>query len=229
MSDKSPIILALDVDDINSAFSLVEQTLNSISIYKLGLEFYLAHGKSGVSKITQRFPEIDIFLDLKLHDIPNTVSGAASSISELQPRFLTVHAAGGGAMIKAAVTALPTTSITAVTVLTSLDERELAAIGLPDDPQGLALALGRRAIEYGARSIVCSPHEAALLRSELGSHVTIITPGVRPRGSDKGDQSRVMSPNEAISQGANFVVIGRPITQAPNPGKAAEEIRSSLL
>jgi len=229
MSDKSPIILALDVDNIDDAYTLIEQTSDSISIYKLGLEFYLAYGKSGVSKITQRFPEIDIFLDLKLHDIPNTVSGAASSISELQPRFLTVHAAGGGAMIKAAVTALPTTSITAVTVLTSLDERELTAIGLPHDAQGLALALGRRAIECGARSIVCSPHEAALLRSELGTHVMIITPGVRPRGSDKGDQSRVMSPDEAISQGANFVVIGRPITQAPNPGKAAEEIRSSLL
>jgi orotidine-5'-phosphate decarboxylase len=229
MSDKSPIILALDVDDIDAAYSLIERTLNDVSIYKLGLEFYLAHGKAGVREISKRFPDIDIFLDLKLHDIPNTVSGAASSVSALEPRFLTVHAAGGGAMIRAAVSALPKTSITAVTVLTSLDQGELSELGLPRDPQSLALTLGRRAVEYGARSIVCSPHETALIRKELGAEVTIITPGVRPLGSEKGDQSRVMSPRDAISQGANFVVIGRPITQASDPSAAAAEIRSSLL
>jgi orotidine-5'-phosphate decarboxylase len=229
MNDKSPIILALDVPDIDSACALIDATRNSISIYKLGLEFYLAHGRTGITKVQECFPEIDIFLDLKLHDIPNTVAGAATSIVDLAPRFLTVHAAGGAAMVRAAVRALPATSITAVTVLTSLDQSELTTLGLPADPQGFALLLARRAIDAGATSIVCSPHEAALLRRELGSRVTIITPGVRPLGSDKGDQSRVMTPRDAISQGADYVVIGRPITQAPVPAEAAAEIRNSLL
>lgn len=229
MNDKSPIILALDVPDIDSACALIDATRNSISIYKLGLEFYLAHGRTGIAKVKESFPEIDIFLDLKLHDIPNTVAGAATSIVDLAPRFLTVHAAGGAAMVRAAVRALPATSITAVTVLTSLDQSELTTLGLPADPQGFALLLARRALDAGATSIVCSPHEAALLRRELGSRVTIITPGVRPLGSDKGDQSRVMTPRDAISQGADYVVIGRPITQAPVPAEAAAEIRNSLL
>jgi orotidine-5'-phosphate decarboxylase len=229
MNDKSHIILALDVPDIDSACRLIDATRNSISIYKFGLEFYLAHGRTGIIKVKEFFPEIDIFLDLKLHDIPNTVAGAATSIVDLAPRFLTVHAAGGAAMVRAAVQALPATSITAVTVLTSLDQSELTTLGLPADPQGFALLLARRALDAGATSIVCSPHEAALLRRELGSRVTIITPGVRPLGSDKGDQSRVMTPRDAISQGADYVVIGRPITQAPVPAEAAAEIRNSLL
>ena len=229
MSDKSPIILALDQPDVESARALIERTQNSISIFKLGLEFYLAQGSTGIRTIIDEFPEIDIFLDLKLHDIPNTVAGAASSISNLAPRFLTVHAAGGGAMVSAAVKALPQTSITAVTVLTSLDQSELVKLGFPSDPEQLALSLARRAMDHGASSIVCSPHEASLLRRDLGAKVTIITPGVRPEGSDKGDQSRVMTPHQALSQGANYVVIGRPISQASDPSTAAAEIRNSLL
>ena len=229
MKDNSSIILALDTPDISSAMEMIESTLDSISIYKIGLEFFLAHGKPGVKSIQNRFAEIDIFLDLKLHDIPNTVAGASASIAELQPRFLTVHASGGSDMVRAAVSQLPSTSVTAVTVLTSLNEEELGHLGLPRDPAELAISLGRRAIESGATSIVCSPLEAATLRRALGESVTIITPGVRPENSAKDDQNRVMTPQEAIAQGADYVVIGRPITHAPDPKEAAKKIRNSLI
>ena len=228
MKDKSPIILALDTPDVASAITLIESTREVISIYKLGLEFFLAHGKPGVQSIQTRFPDIDIFLDLKLHDIPNTVAGACSSIAELKPRFLTVHAAGGAQMVQAAVSQLPQSSITAVTVLTSLTSQELEELGLPQDPTALAIALAHRAVKAGATSVVCSPHEASVIRRSLGETVTIITPGVRPEGSSKDDQNRVMTPLDAINQGANYVVVGRPITQAADPRLAALTIRNSL-
>ena len=228
MKDKSPIILALDTTDVEGAIELIERTSTVISIYKLGLEFYLAHGISGVTEIQNRFPEIDLFLDLKLHDIPNTVAGASKSFAGIQPRFLTVHAAGGAEMIRAAVEQLPNTSVTAVTVLTSLDSEELIALGLPSDSTRLAISLAQRAVFAGATSLVCSPHEAAMLRQIVGQAVTIITPGVRPENSAHNDQNRVMTPREAMRQGANYVVIGRPITQASDPHFAAAEIRNSL-
>lgn len=228
MSDRSPIILALDTPDVESALELIQSTHDVISIYKLGLEYFLAHGKPGIQAVQRAFPDVDIFLDLKLHDIPNTVGGASSSISELKPRFLTVHASGGMEMVRAAVNELPSTSITAVTVLTSLNGQELKDLGLPVDPTTLALTLAQRAVKAGASSIVCSPHEASVLRERLGDGVTIITPGVRPQGSGKDDQNRVMTPKDAINQGANYVVIGRPITQATNPGQAALTIMNSL-
>jgi orotidine-5'-phosphate decarboxylase len=228
MKDKSPIILALDTPDVTSAMAMIDKTLDFISIYKLGLEFFLAHGKTGVSEIQRKFPDVDIFLDLKLHDIPNTVAGASLSIAELHPRFLTVHAAGGTEMVRAAAKNLPMTSITAVTVLTSLGSEELLGLGLPSDPTTLAISLAERALLGGATSIVCSPHEAATLRHKLGTTITIITPGVRPKNSSHDDQNRVMTPREAINQGANYVVIGRPITQASSPHDAAKEIRNSL-
>lgn len=229
MSDKSPIILALDFPDIEETATMIRKTSNSISIYKLGLEFFLAHGKPGVQEIQSRFPEIDIFLDLKLHDIPNTVAGASASVSDLSPRFLTVHASGGAEMVAAAVKKLPLTSVTAVTILTSLNSEELRELGLPKDPQKLALSLAHRAISAGARSIVCSPHEASAMRKTLGSNVTIITPGVRPLGSHRDDQNRVMTPRAARDEGADYVVIGRPITQANDPASVAEEIKQSLM
>lgn len=228
MNDRSPIILALDTPDVESALGLIKSTHEVISIYKLGLEYFLAHGKPGIETIQRAFPDVDIFLDLKLHDIPNTVGGASSSISELKPRFLTVHASGGMEMVRAAVTQLPSTSITAVTVLTSLTSQELKELGLPDEPASLAMTLAQRAVKAGATSIVCSPHEASALRERLGNGVTIITPGVRPEGSGKDDQNRVMTPKDAMKQGANYVVIGRPITQAINPGEAALAIMNSL-
>jgi len=228
MKSKSPIIVALDFPDLERTVEMIRKTEQSISIYKLGLEFFLSQGRRGVIEIKKAFPGIDIFLDLKLHDIPNTVAGACAGIADLQPKFLTVHASGGGEMIKAAVAKVSNTSITAVTVLTSLDINELLNLGLPKDPQALALALAKRAVASGATSIVCSPHEASLLRKELAEEVLLITPGVRPSDASHDDQNRVMTPRAALDAGANYVVIGRPITKAADPRFAAAEIAASL-
>ena len=229
MSDKSPIILALDFPDLESTKQMINETEHAISIYKIGLEFFVAHGKPGVKEIQKSFPKIDIFLDLKLHDIPNTVAGASASVREIAPRFLTVHAAGGAEMVRAVVKELPSTSITAVTVLTSLNLDELQELGLPTPPDRFAVTLARRAISAGASSIVCSPHEASLMRRSLGSSAIIITPGVRLENSTKDDQQRVMTPRAALDEGADYVVVGRPITQAVDPGAMATSIAQSLL
>jgi orotidine-5'-phosphate decarboxylase len=211
MRANSPIILALDSDDLSTAQQWIEATRESIDIYKVGLEFFLKHGARGLQELRE-VSEFELFLDLKLHDIPNTVAGAVSSIRELKPRFLTVHAAGGGAMVKAAVEAAPEISITGVTVLTSLSAEELTLMGVEKSPLDYAVSLAKRASESGARAIVCSPLEVAAIRAEVGSQIELITPGVRPVGSELGDQSRVMTPSEAVAAGANFLVIGRPIS-----------------
>jgi orotidine-5'-phosphate decarboxylase len=211
MRANSPIILALDSDDLSTAQQWIEATRESIDIYKVGLEFFLKHGAKGLQELRE-VSEFELFLDLKLHDIPNTVAGAVSSIRELKPRFLTVHAAGGGAMVKAAVEAAPEISITGVTVLTSLSAEELSLMGVEKSPLDYAVSLAKRASESGARAIVCSPLEVAAIRAEVGSQIELITPGVRPVGSELGDQSRVMTPSEAVAAGANFLVIGRPIS-----------------
>ena len=207
----SPIILALDTNELATAISWIETTRDSVDIYKVGLEFFLKFGRQGLEELA-KCGEFDFFLDLKLHDIPNTVSGAVNSIKDLSPRFLTVHAAGGSAMIRAAADAAPGVSITAVTVLTSLDTEELRNMGIDSTPLDLAESLARNSVNAGARAIVCSPHEVSEIRNSVGSEITLITPGVRPADSELGDQSRVMTPPEALAAGANFVVIGRPIT-----------------
>ena len=207
----SPIILALDTDEIATATAWIEATSSSVDIYKVGLEFFLKHGTDGLREL-RAVRNFELFLDLKLHDIPNTVAGAVRSIREFQPRFLTVHASGGASMIRAAAEAAPDISITAVTVLTSLDAAELSTMGIELAPLDFAVALARNAVSSGARAIVCSPMEVAEIRQAVGSEVEIITPGVRPTDSALGDQSRVMTPREAIAAGANFLVIGRPIT-----------------
>ena len=208
---KSPIILALDTDEIDTAAAWIAATAESVDVYKVGLEFYLEHGPDGLREL-RAVRDFELFLDLKLHDIPNTVAGAVRAIRDLQPRFLTVHASGGAAMIRAAVDEAPAISITAVTVLTSLDSPALLAMGIDLAPLDFAVALARNAVSSGARAIVCSPMEVAAIRQAVGADVEIITPGVRPTDSALGDQSRVMTPREAISAGANFLVIGRPIT-----------------
>ena len=231
MNKSSPIILACDTEEISSVIQFIEQTSQYVGVYKLGLELFLAQGAQGVSEIQNQFPGVRIFLDLKLHDIPNTVSKAAKTIEELAPEFLTVHAAGGAAMISGAAAALPKTLITAVTVLTSLDEDELERMGLPPQPLNLAVALAKNAVINGARAIVCSPLEVESIRSAVGPETVLITPGVRPSNGDStnsDDQKRIATPKAAISAGANYVVIGRPITQADNPTLAASAIFSSL-
>jgi len=208
---ESPIILALDTKDLDIAKSWIEATNVSIKTYKFGLEFYLKFGAAGLKELADA-GDFEIFLDLKLHDIPNTVSAAVSSVSDLSPKFLTIHASGGAAMIKAASSAAPSISITAVTVLTSLSDSDILEIGFVNSAKDSAVALAKLAVTNGARSIVCSPFEASEIRTVVGEGIEIITPGVRPVGGDLGDQKRVMTPKEAISAGANFIVIGRPIT-----------------
>lgn len=222
----SPIILALDSTEIDVCRNLIKETRNYVSIYKIGLEFFNKNGSEGVSKLQEQVGGFDLFLDLKLHDIPNTIAGAARAISFLNPRFLTVHASGGCAMIKAAATELPNSAITAVTVLTSLDDQELSKLGLPVASE-LVISLATAAVTAGAQAIVTSPEEVGLLRAKLSPSIKLITPGVRPtKISD--DQARTATPKEALSAGADYLVIGRPITASPNPGKAAAEIFASL-
>lgn len=226
----SPIILAVDTPDIELAKRWISATRDSIDIFKLGLEFYLSHGYEGIAAI-QRETGAEIFLDLKLHDIPHTVSKAASVVASLKPRFLTVHASGGAAMIAGAVSAVSSTSITAVTILTSLSEEDLTEIGFQGTALSAAQGLAAVAVKAGATSIVCSPHEIAGIRQRVGDAVTIITPGVRPADENSGDdQKRTMTPTEAISLGANFLVIGRPITSrwVDGPAKMAERAAEIL-
>lgn len=208
---KSPIILALDTKDLDTAKKWIEATNGSIDIYKFGLEFYLKFGAAGLKELSSA-GDFEVFLDLKLHDIPNTVASSIKSVSDLAPKFLTVHASGGGAMIKAASEAGPDISITAVTILTSLSDSDLLDIGFAKDTKSSANVLAKLAVSSGARSIVCSPFEASGIRAIVGNEIEIITPGVRPPGSDLGDQKRVMTPKEAITAGANYIVVGRPIT-----------------
>ncbi len=232
MKSLSPIILALDTDDISVAQSWIELTRESIDIYKVGLEFFLKHGATGLQRLRES-SNFELFLDLKLHDIPNTVSGAVASISHLSPRFLTVHAAGGAKMVQAAVDKRPEIAITAVTVLTSLDQEQLLAMGVALTPIDYAIALAKNSVAAGARAIVCSPLEVEAIRQAVGPGIELITPGVRPLDAEVGDQSRVMTPQDALSAGANYLVIGRPITSYYQKSSEAMreraiEIRESL-
>lgn len=231
---KAPIVLAVDTPDLQTAIEWVRATQEHISVFKLGLEFFLTFGADGVKAI-QDETDSDIFLDLKLHDIPHTVSGAAKAVSQLKPKFLTVHASGGRAMVRAAAEAMPDTYITGVTILTSMSEADVIEVGFKSSALDSAVSLAKVAIAGGARAIVCSPLEIAAVRAAVGAEPLIITPGVRPldmAGSD--DQQRTMTPEAAIQTGASLVVIGRPITQKWSDGASAmkaraEQIGSSLI
>ena len=226
---KAPIVLAVDTPELTTAIAWVKATQDYVSVYKLGLEFYLTFGSDGVKAIKD-VTDSDIFLDLKLHDIPHTVSGAAKAVSHLAPRFLTVHASGGEAMIRAAVAASPQTHITGVTILTSLSEDDVSNIGYEKNALDSAVGLARIAVTSGAGAIVCSPLEIAAIRSAVGSAPIIITPGVRPADTATGDdQVRTMTPKAAITSGANFVVIGRPITQSWSLGSDAMRERAAYI
>ena len=226
---KAPIVLAVDTPNLDIAKQWVASTRESVSVYKLGLEFFLSFGHDGVRAI-QSETDADIFLDLKLHDIPHTVEGAARAIAALSPKYLTVHASGGRAMIKAAVDAVPGTDVTAVTILTSLSEEDLFEIGYANSALESAVALAKMSVTAGARAIVCSPLEITAIRSAVGPTPTIITPGVRPlseAGSD--DQKRTMTPKDAISAGASLVVIGRPITKSWAQGAEAMKAKARAI
>ena len=225
----APIILAVDTPDFDTANRWIEATRENISVYKLGLEFFLTFGAEGVNRIKSDHG-VDIFLDLKLHDIPNTVAMAAKAVSEISPRFLTVHSSGGYAMVKAAVEAVPHIDITAVTILTSLSEEDLFEIGFANPALESAVALANLSIRAGARAIVSSPLEIAAIRSAIGEEPIIITPGVRPAGSaGSDDQVRTMTPHDAIASGASYVVIGRPITGLWKQGAGAMRVAAESI
>lgn len=221
------IILAIDTPEIDIAKKWLETTEGFICGYKLGLEFFARHGASGVAEV-QRSSDLDLFLDLKLHDIPNTVGAAAEQLQHLNPRFLTVHASGGRAMVTAAAEKAPNVEITAVTILTSLNEIDLQQVGFAKPSLESAVQLAVLAKAAGARAIVCSPLEIAAIRAAVGEDISIIAPGVRAQNSAADDQSRTMDPASAMAAGASFLVIGRPITKewANGAGAMREAARS---
>jgi orotidine-5'-phosphate decarboxylase len=225
-----PIAVALDTTDLETAVAWAAAAGPHVSTVKVGLELFLRHGHDAVVKCREASGGRDVFLDLKLHDIPNTVAGAARSVAELAPDYLTVHASGGPEMVRAAVEALPTTRVAGVTVLTSLTAEQLAAVGFTGSPRDVVRRLAVLAVEGGARALVCSPLEVADVRREVGPDVRLITPGVRPASSGgvADDQARVATPQQALADGADLLVIGRPITAATDVATAARDIGASL-
>ena len=205
-----PIILALDTKDLTQAKQWIKASTDQIDHFKIGLEFYLQHGSDGILQLRE-ISDFKLFLDLKLYDIPNTVKGAVESVAKLSPKFLTVHASGGAKMIEAASKALPNGSITAVTVLTSFSEDDFSTIGYKSSIAEITNLWASTAVKAGATSLVCSPFEVSNLRNKFKEAI-LITPGVRAAGDDLADQARVMSAQDALSNGADFVVIGRSIT-----------------
>ena len=230
-AQRAPIAVAMDAPNLSVLRDWTRAVAPYVSTIKVGLEVFCRDGAQAVHAAREAAESaggVNLFLDLKLHDIPATVAGAAAAVADLDPMFLTVHASGGAEMIAAAVAALPRTRITAVTVLTSLDAGALQAIGLEGTPRDAAVKLAVLAVGAGARAVVCSPQEVAAIRAAVGSEITLITPGVRPVGEDMGDQKRVATPAQAISDGADLLVIGRPITASADPGAAVREIAKSL-
>jgi orotidine-5'-phosphate decarboxylase len=222
----NPIFVAIDTPSLEQARALAEQLGSGAGGVKLGLEFFCANGPAGVAAILQL--GIPVFLDLKLHDIPNTVAKAVEALRQLEPAVLTVHAAGGRAMLEAAkAAAAPTTKVVAVTVLTSLDEGDLQSIGVRDDPAGQVRRLAQLARESGLDGIVCSGAEVAAARQAWPDGFFVV-PGVRPAGGAAGDQKRVVTPREALDSGASILVIGRPITGSDDPAAALRDIALSL-
>ena len=227
MQRPAPVAVALDAPDLDTAARWAAAVTPHVSTVKIGLELYLRYGPDVVATV-RGASGVQVFLDLKLHDIPATVAGAARAVSRLRPEIMTVHASAGSDVVRAAVESAPGTIVAAVTVLTSLGAAELNSMGVPGPVGDVVRRLAVLAVEAGARGLVCSPHEVAAVRAEVGPDVTLITPGVRPAGSDLFDQARVATPEEAIRAGADLLVIGRPITRAPDPGAAAAAVAASL-
>jgi len=224
------LIVALDVPSAADALSLADSLTGVCTWVKVGLELFIAAGPAIVHELKNR--GFSVFLDLKLHDIPNTVAGAVRSAAATGADMLTVHAAGGPTMLAVAADAARNSKnpiqLLAVTVLTSMDAGQLASIGVPAFPFDQVGLLARVAIDSGLRGLVCSPHEAASLRKILGDNITLVTPGIRPSGSDAQDQKRISTPAQAIADGATYLVVGRPITQAPDPRAAAQAVQLQI-
>jgi orotidine-5'-phosphate decarboxylase len=229
-SDRFPsdrLIVALDFPDARAAFALVDRLEGAVRWFKVGLELYIAEGNYLVAELQRR--GFSIFLDLKLHDIPHTVASAVRAASRLGVNMLTVHAGGGPEMLAAAVEATdPGLSLLAVTVLTSMDGEQLEATGVQGSTAVQVERLATMAYAYGVRGFVCSPVEVAHLRTQLGREPLLVIPGIRPEGAVLGDQRRVATPAAAMAAGASYLVVGRPITRAVNPGAATRMILAQM-
>ena len=228
---KSPfaekIIVALDVPTAKEALRLVSLLSEDVGWFKIGLQSFTAEGPALIRPISSLGPKV--FLDLKLHDIPNTVAKAVEAAGKLGVRMLTIHLSGGGEMIRAAVAARSDDLLLlGVTVLTSSTDETLSEIGIAGQTRDHVLRLARLGVESGIGGLVASPHEARLLRAEFGDEIKIVTPGIRPAGSDPGDQKRFATPRDAMEAGADYLVIGRPITAESDPKAAARRIGEEL-
>ena len=222
----SPIYVAIDTPDLERARIIAAKVRHHVGGIKLGLEFFSANGRAGIREMAAL--GLPVFLDLKFHDIPNTVGKAIQALRALEPAILTVHASGGRAMMEDAKAAAPTgTKVVGVTVLTSLDGSDLAAVGLAEDPHEQVMRLTALARDAGLDGVVCSGNEVAAAR-KIWPGGFFVVPGVRPAGGTIGDQKRVMTPRKALDAGASILVIGRPITQAADPDQAARDIAATL-
>lgn len=226
-STSDRLIVALDFPDARAALALVDRLEKAVLWFKVGLELYLAEGNPLLAELQRR--GYSVFLDLKLHDIPNTVASAVRVASRLGVNMLTLHAAGGPEMLAAAAeAAVGGPDLLAVTVLTSMAEAQLKATGVNASPATQVNNLGALALGCGVQGLVCSPMEVGSLRSQFGSKPMLVTPGIRPQGSAAGDQRRVATPAAAILSGASYLVVGRPITRAADPGTAARIVIAEM-
>ena len=222
----SSIYVAIDTPDVHRAAAIAREVRGHAGGVKLGLEFFCANGHEGVLRIAEG--ELPIFLDLKLHDIPNTVGKAVEALARLEPAILTIHAAGGREMMRAAKASAPSeTKVVAVTVLTSLDQADLSGLGIQGTPADQVRRLTELARESGIDGIVCSGAEVASARAEWQDGFFVV-PGLRPPGGDADDQKRIVIPRQALDDGASVLVIGRPITDAADPERAIAEIAATL-
>jgi orotidine-5'-phosphate decarboxylase len=230
MTSPSPIFCAIDRPDLAGALELARALRDVVGGLKLGLEFVTANGPDGVRQVVAL--GLPVFLDVKFHDIPNTVAGAVRAAGSLGVAMLTLHVSGGPAMLHAAVEAAhlrePCPELLGVTVLTSMDDADLAAIGVADKVTGQVLRLAELAWNSGLDGVICSPHEVVLLRERFGREFKLVVPGIRPADFGARDQKRTMVPAEAIAAGADLLVIGRPITAAPDPRAAAIAIAAEI-
>lgn len=227
---KCDLILALDVPDETAGMALLDRVGRDVRWIKIGLQLFTRHGPGLVERVAAR--GYKIFLDLKLHDIPNTVASAVTSLASLPIDLLTIHTAGGAEMMRAAQAARdqhrPSLTLLGVTVLTSMDTAALNEVGVPGDAADQVLRLGKLARASGLGGLVCSPLELPTLRRELGDALTLVTPGVRPTGAAADEQKRVLTPAEAARTGATYIVVGRPILKAPDPASAARAVFEEL-
>lgn len=224
------LILALDVETRESALETLDQLDNSLEWVKVGLQLFTAYGPDLVREIADQ--GYKIFLDLKLHDIPNTVAKAVQSISKLPVDLLTLHASGGAEMLEWANKSrnehVPALNLLAVTVLTSMDARQLKSLNVSATPETQVQRLADLSLKAGIQGLVCSPLELSMLRSRFGSDPLIVTPGIRPKGSASDEQKRIMTPHDAAILGADYIVVGRPILKAEDPVAAVEAIQAEL-